>query len=390
MFPNGKCVTPAGRSVPIDDGYWAFVPCAPTGELDYDAATVAAITLASGELGRLDGIAGGLPSVDLLMTPYTRIEAVRSSQIEGTRTSLADLLQSEVDSAHVPAANDLDEVRNYVRAQDYGARHLSGRDFSLKLVCALHTILTSGVRGGAAQPGQFRDAQVHIGPPGGIEYAVYIPPPPTEIARLMGEWEDFVQRPPANMPALVHAALVHCYFEAIHPFRDGNGRIGRLLTGLLLCNSGLTQHPVLYLSPFIEAHRRDYYDLLLAVSRDGDWTGWLRFFLAAVAGQARQTARFCDEVMELRTQLQERLREATRSPNAFELLDQLFGNPFLTVPVAAERMGVSRPVVRKLIALLADMGVVEEREDRKRNKLYCAPQLLDLIERASEVTGSWA
>ncbi len=374
----------------IGDGYWAFVPSAPTGELSYDAGTVAAMALASGELGRLDGIAGSLPSVDLLMTPYTRIEAVRSSQIEGPRTSLADLLQSEVDRAHVPAANDLDEVRNYVRAQDYGVRHLSDLGFSLRLVRALHTILTSGVRGGAAQPGQFRDAQVHIGPLGGIEHAVYITPPPIEIARLMGEWEGFVQRPPANMPALVHAALTHCYFEAIHPFRDGNGRIGRLLTGLLLCKSGLTQHPVLYLSAFIEAHRRDYYDLLLAVTRDGDWQGWLRFFLTAVAAQSRQTARFCGEVMELRASLREKLRSRTRSPNGLRLLDQLFGNPFLTVPVAAERMGVSRPVVRKLIALLADMGVVEEREDRKRNKLYCAPQLLDLIERASEVPGSWA
>jgi len=367
--------------VSIGTGRWAFVPNTPS-RLELAPSTAEALSQADRVLGRLDGVAGALPNRRLLLAPFMRVEAVTSSRIEGTRTSLSELMQSEVDRRPAPGPEDLREVQNYVAALEYGLRHLGDLGLSLRMVRVLHTILTQGVRG-AGQPGQFRDVQVHIGPPGGFAYATYVPPPPQQLARLMADWEDFA-REPAGMPDLVQAAVAHYHFEAVHPFRDGNGRVGRLLIVLMMVHLGTVTLPVLYPSAFFERNRADYYDLLLGVSREGNWTAWLDFFLTGVASQAKQAIEFCDEVVALREELRALVMAETRSINALSLLDRLFENPYLTVPVTAEAMGVSQPTLRGHVALFERLGIVEERLDRRRNKMYCAPRLLAAMERAGQ------
>lgn len=383
MFPEGPIETPTGRSVPIHDGYWAFVPRALPPEIEYTPALAALLAAASGGLAALAATADALPGARLLAAPYVRIEAVSSSRIEGTRTSLGELLRAEADSSAGEPTDDAREVLNCVQATDWGLRNADRLGLSVRLIQALHGILVRGVRGAVRSPGQFRRDQVHIGPPAGIAFASYIPPPPGEVPGLMAGLAESLREPPRAMPPLIEAALMHWQFEAIHPFEDGNGRIGRLLITLLLCARGVLPGPLLCLSPFIEAHRRDYYDGLLAVSRDGDVEGWLAFFLAAVVAQAGVATQTLRAAAQLRNELRERLRAESRSPNLLVLLDLLLGNPFVTAPRAAEMMGVSGQTVRNLLDTLLALGVVEQFGERRRNRIYYAPRLLRMLEQAA-------
>jgi Fic family protein len=384
MFPEGAVTTPSGESTPIEGDLWGFIPSGPPWEFDLSTRLVALLGEASVALGALSATAEVLPSARLLTIPAIRIEAVSSSRIEGTRTSLEELLVAERDQAAGEPTGDAREVVNYVQAMDWGLRNVDREGITPQFIQALHGVLMRSVRGAVRSPGQFRHVQVYITSGPRRENIRYIPPPPSEIPRLVDTFAGFVQEPPDEMPLLVQVALAHWFFEAIHPFSDGNGRVGRLLITLTLCARDVLAAPLLYVSPYIEAHRREYYDGLLAVSRGGDFTGWLEYMLRAFAAQARSATHTIRRIADLREELRERVRAESRSMNLLALLDLLFENPFVSAPRAAELMDVSDQTVRNLLETLLEVGLVEQFGERKRNRVYYAPRLLRMLEEAAQ------
>jgi Fic family protein len=292
-----------------------------------------------------------------------------------------------MDEAGVPPREgdpeDVREVRNYVTALEYGVRRLKSLPISLRLVRELHARLMKGVRGDRATPGEFRRSQNWIGRPGStLETATYVPPPPQEMQEGLGAWEKFLHER-SRVPDLIQCGLIHEQFEAIHPFLDGNGRVGRLLIPLFLIERGRLSQPLLYLSAYIEAHRQDYYDCLQRVRTDGDWNSWLRFFLTGVAETAQEGVRQAGKLMELRERYRAQLRER---PKALGLMDALFINPFISVARAARSLKVSNPTARQAVQVLLECGMLEEITGREWNRLYLARPILNAIE-SSELRG---
>lgn len=354
----------------------AFVPAPLPPDLVYDADLVLALSRADAALSELSGLGRRLPNPHLLIAPYVRREAVLSSRIEGTKASLSDLLLDEVEDERPPDA-DVKEVRQYVEALEYGIQRMRELPISLRLVCEIHERLMSGVRGGHATPGEFRRSQNWIGPPGSTPTtAPYVPPPPDRLMETLSNWELFLHER-GRFPDLVQCALMHEQFEAIHPFLDGNGRLGRLLIPLFLIERGRLYQPVLYLSAYFEAHRHEYYDSLQRVRTEGDWGGWLRFFLAGVEDTAREAVSQAGRITDLHENLRRRLRQ---KPNAAALLDELFANPFVTVSRAAGLLKVSYPTARQAVAFLQGEGLLEEISGRAWGRLYLARPILDVIE----------
>jgi Fic family protein len=371
----------AGRVVRTPQGYYAFVPAALPPQLDYDETLVRLLSEADGAISELAGLGRHLPNPRLLIAPYVRREAVLSSRIEGTRASLADVLMDElagVDADSSRAANsDVHEVRNYVVALEHGVRRLSALPLSLRLVREVHQRLMRGVRGHHATPGEFRRSQNWIGPRGSdLESADYVPPPPDALAAVLGEWERFLHVR-GKLPDLVQCALMHEQFEAIHPFLDGNGRVGRLLITLFLVERKRLPQPLLYLSAFLEAHRADYYDLLQRCRTDGDWIPWVRFFLTGVKETASEAVERAGRLMDLREQWRRRLRDSAK---ALVLLDELFENPYLTVVRAQTVLGVSNPTARQLVVRMQKAKLLTEVTGRAWGRLYLARPLLRAIE----------
>ena len=370
----------AGSLVEAAGGYLAFVPAPLPPDLVYDADLVLALSRADAALSELAGLGRRLPNPHLLIAPYVRREAVLSSRIEGTKASLSDLLLDEVEDERPPDA-DVKEVRQYVEALEYGIERLRELPISLRLVCEIHERLMRGVRGGHATPGEFRRSQNWIGPPGSTPTtAPYVPPPPDRLMETLSNWETFLHER-ARFPDLVQCALMHEQFEAIHPFLDGNGRLGRLLIPLFLIERSRLSQPVLYLSAYFEARRHEYYDSLQRLRTEGDWAGWLRFFLAGVEETARDAVAQADKIMDLHESLRRRLR---KKPNAAALLDELFANPFITVSRAARLLNVSYPTARQAVAFLQGEGLLEEITGRAWGRLYLARPILDTIENRSE------
>lgn len=365
-----------GQHIGIGDGREAFVPAKLPPRIEYSAELATLLSQANRSIGRLDGIGELVSNTSLLVMPYIHIEAVSSSRIEGTQTSLEELLLSEAEDVAEPEGQGR-EVANYVVAMQQGLRRLQELPVCNRLVREAHEALLTGVRGQNATPGEFRKAQVYVGP--------YTPPPPNYVEALMGEWEQFVAQPPDDMPVLVQCAVMHYQFEAIHPFLDGNGRIGRFLITLLLCERGLLAQPLLYLSAYLEAHRSEYYARLFSVSERGDWEGWLEFFLTGVQLQAEQAVTCCREIVGLRERLRQQVSHATRSANALSLLDLLFMNPYATVPRTARQLGVTDQTARNLFSTMEHLGIVEAIEPIEgRARLYRAKTLLEAIKRAAE------
>lgn len=367
----------AGSLVEAAGGYLAFVPAPLPPDLVYDADLVLALSRADAALSELSGLGRRMPNPHLLIGPYVRREAVLSSRIEGTKASLSDLLLDEVEDESPPDA-DVKEVRQYVDALEYGIERMRELPLSLRLVCEIHERLMRGVRGGHATPGEFRRSQNWIGPPGSTPTtAPYVPPPPDRLMETLANWELFLHER-GRFPDLVQVALMHEQFEAIHPFLDGNGRLGRLLIPLFLIERGRLYQPVLYLSAYFEARRHEYYDSLQRVRTDGDWAGWLRFFLAGVEETARDAVAQAGRIMDLHESLRRRLRQ---KPNAAALLDQLFANPFVTVSRAARLLNVSYPTARQAVAYLQGEGLLEEVTGRAWGRLYLARPILEEIEK---------
>ena len=366
----------AGTLVDTAGGYLAFVPAPLPPNLAYDADLVLALSRADAALSELSGLGRRLPNPRLLIAAYVKREAVLSSRIEGTRASISDLFMDEVEEERSTDA-DVKEVRQYVEALEYGIERLRELPLSLRLVCEIHERLMRGVRGGHATPGEFRRSQNWIGPPGSTPTtAPYVPPPPDRLMETLSNWELFLHER-GRFPDLIQVALMHEQFEAIHPFLDGNGRLGRLLIALFLIERGRLVQPVLYLSSYFEARRQDYYEALQRVRTHGDWGGWLRFFLAGVEETARDAVAQAERIMDLYEELRRRLRQ---KPNAAALLDELFANPFVTVSRAARLLNVSYPTARQTVAYLQGEGLLEEVTGRAWGRLYLARPILELIE----------
>jgi len=369
----------AGRVVQAPGGYAAFVPAPLPPDLSYDASLVLALSRADAALSELSGLGRQLPNPHLLIAPYVRREAVLSSRIEGTRASLSDLLLDEADGER-PEDADVREVRNYVEALEYGLQRLRDLPLSLRVVRELHERLMRGVRGDKATPGEFRRSQNWIGPAGSTPAtAPYVPPPPPEMMDCLANWEAFLHDRD-GLPDLIQCAVMHEQFEAIHPFLDGNGRVGRLLITLFLVERGRLSQPLLYLSEYIEARRQEYYDALQRVRTEGDWTGWLRFFLVGVEETARAAVRQASRLMDLPESYRQRL---SRKPNALKLLDELFVNPYLTATRAVRVLGVSDPTARQAIALLQGEGLLGEVTGRSWGRIYLARPILEAIEESA-------
>lgn len=371
----------AGRVIQTPNGFAAFVPAPLPPRLDFTPQLTNALSAADAALGELSGLGAVMPNPRLLIAPYVRIEAVSSSRIEGTQASLSDVLADEAGQPVNVPPDDVREVRNYVDALEFGVERLKTLPMSLRLVCELHERLMHRVRGGHATPGQFRRSQNWIGPPGSTPAtATYVPPPVEEMKEALGHWEKFLHVR-ETMPDLVQCGLMHEHFEAIHPFLDGNGRVGRLLITLFLMERGRLSQPLLYLSEFIERHRRDYYAGLLAVRTHGDWTNWLVYFLNGVRWSAQRAIRQSRLLIALREKLMKRV---SALPRALPVIDALFENPFLGPARVMKLTGVSDPTARKLIAGMKKAGVVRETTGRKWGKQFVADAVLKAIEDPGE------
>jgi Fic family protein len=354
--------------------------------LEWSPELVQALSAADRAVGRLAGEGSRLPNPHLLIRPFLRREAVLSSRIEGTRATLGELLAAEAGAAveHSPA--DLREVANYVAALEYGIRRLPQLPLSLRLVRELHARLMEGVRGGDAQPGEFRRVQNWIGPPGcSIQEATFVPPPAHELPRLLSGWEDFLRG--GALPPLVQIALAHHRFETIHPFLDGNGRIGRLLITLFLIEREILPSPLLYLSAFFEATRREYYERLQAVRSDGDWPGWLLYFLRGVTRQAEDAVQRAERIDEILRGWRA-VAAASSSRAVPALVDLLAENPYWTRTRAAERLGVAFTTAQRAVERLVEAGILRQVGEAKRNRLYCASEILAILEEPAQLSDS--
>jgi len=381
MNPADYRTPAAGRVVTTAQGYAAFVPAPLPPQLEFSPQLANALSAADAALGELSGLGAVMPNPRLLIGPYVRLEAVSSSRIEGTQASLSDVLADEAGQAASVPTDDVREVRNYVTALEYGVRRLQTLPLSLRLVCELHERLMQGARGGHATPGEFRRSQNWIGPAGSTPAtATYVPPPVEEMKEALGQWEKFLHVR-ETLPDLVQCALMHEHFEAIHPFLDGNGRVGRLLITLFLIERGRLSLPLLYLSEFIERHRRDYYASLQAVRTHGDWSNWIIYFLNGVRWSARRAIRQARELIALRETL---LRKLAHVPKALPLVDALFENPYIGPPRVMALTGVSDPTARRLIAKAEQAGVLRELSGRRWGKQYVASEVLAAIERPAE------
>jgi Fic family protein len=378
MNPKDFRASSAGRLVKTTQGYAAFVPAPLPPKLQYDDRLVVSLSRADAALSELSGLGRHLPNPHLLIAPYVRREAVLSSRIEGTKASLSDLLLDEVE-APVPGTeqDDVREVRNYVDAMVYGLERLKKLPLSLRLVREIHGRLMKGVRGERATPGEFRRSQNWIGPAGSTPAtARYVPPPPEYLDETLADWERFLHDRQA-FPDLIQCAIMHEQFEAIHPFLDGNGRIGRLLITLFLVERGRLSQPLLYLSSYIEAHRQEYYEGLQRVRTHGDRLSWLRFFITGVTEIATEAVGHATRLMDLREKFRARLRNKLK---ALALLDELFLNPYMSVSRAQKVLKVSNPTARQAVLLLQQKGLLKEITGREWGKLYLAAPIMDIIE----------
>jgi Fic family protein len=372
----------AGRYRRQPEGYETFVPAPfPPTDLEFGSELIQALSRADRELGALAGSSSILPNPDLFVFMYVRREAVLSSQIEGTQASLMDILEWEASEHHAESRVDVDEVSNYITALNYGLERTKTLPLSLRLLREIHGKLMSGVRGGEPlkMPGEFRRSQNWIGGRSPVT-ARYVPPSVDAMNAALGELELFLHSK-SQFPLLIEIALAHAQFETIHPFLDGNGRIGRLLVSFLLCHHGVLEKPLLYLSIFFKENRQEYYDRLQAVRDHGEIEQWLEFFLEGVATVAKEATATARAIVGLRESLRERVTQklGRRSSNANMLLDQLFKNPFVNVRQVEHWLGVSQPTANSLVNDLERIGLLREITGRRRDRRFLLEEYMELF-----------
>jgi Fic family protein len=374
----GRYVRPMLQPEPFE----AFVPAPlpPDPPLSFDDELQELRDRAHLALGRLDSISTLLPDPSFILYLYVRKEAVLSSQIEGTQSSLSDLLLYETDQAPGVPLDDVREVSRYVAALDHGlARIREGFPISIRLLCEIHGVLLSGGRGSEKMPGELRTSQNWIGGtrPGN---ALFVPPPPYEVLTCLGALERFLHGDPVHTPTLVKAALAHVQFETIHPFLDGNGRLGRLLITLLLCAEGALSEPLLYLSLYFKTHRDVYYELLQRVRLEGDWEVWLRFFLEGVVETAEQATMTAHRILTLLRDDRGQIDASERSTSSMRRLHEyLSRRPMTTIQTAAVALDLSYPTISTALRHLHDLGIVEEVTGRKRDRVFVYQRYLGIV-----------
>ena len=367
-----KRSNPTGTFLRQSSGYKAFVPAPlpPDPPLMLDEEAIALLSKADQAVGRLDGASQMLPNPDLFVAMYVRREAVESSAIEGTQSTLQDVLAFELDPSFQGLPGDVEEVVNYVRAMNYGLDRLSTLPLSLRLIREIHAELMTGVRGHNRDPGEFRKTQNWIGPGGAtLQTATFVPPPVKEMTDALANLEVFLHQP-GNLPALVHCAIAHSQFETIHPFLDGNGRVGRLLIAFMLVHAGVQHRPLLYLSHYLKRHRSTYYELLMSVREEGDWLPWIRFFLNGMYWTARDATETAQQIIRLREQDREALVSLGQGINELRLLDVLFQRPLVNTQLVMETLQVSDVTARKVIGNLEKAGVLDEITGKDRYRVY--------------------
>lgn len=389
MKPDDFGPQASGQVYRVKTGYYAFIPYALPPALTWSDNLAQALSRADLALGELAGLGRALANPYLLTMPFVRREAVLSSRIEGTRATLTDLYAYEAVQLSLfgdEPISDVREVYNYVQALEHGLERLDTLPISLRLIRELHERLMVGTRGQERTPGEFRRSQNWIGPPGStLTTAIYVPPPVPEMLDALADLERFIHEP-SSLPMLIRLAIIHYQFEAIHPFLDGNGRVGRLLIALLLTAWGVLSQPLLYLSAYFEQHRQAYYRHLLNVSQQGDWDAWLEFFLIGVHEQAHDALIRIRRLQELQEQYQQQVAHQERAPiSLVHLIDVLFEQPVFTINQMAKRLDVSYHTIRRHIATLENKGLIEEMTHSNRNRVYCAREILAAIDSPNRV-----
>jgi len=382
---KSRFATRSGRYIQQPAGYKAFIPKGlppdPSPRMDEEMLTL--LSQADRALGRLDGSIEMLPNPDLFVFMYVRKEAVLSSQIEGTQASLMDVLEFEAQALEPGRPQDVAEVVNYLGAMNYGLERLKNFPLSLRLIREIHEKLLAGVRGSERSPGKFRHTQNWIGSPGinGLASAMYVPPPPHEMSESLADLEKFFYDK-KFMPLLIKVGLIHAQFETIHPFLDGNGRIGRLLITFLLCEKGILKFPLLYLSYYFKRYRSEYYDRLQAIRDKGDWEGWLKFFLQGVYEVAREATETARKIVNLREEHRARITNnlGRSASNGLLLLEMLFFRPIISVNTIMEARKLTYANANKPIKDLCDLGLLEEITGQRRNRRFSYAPYLALFE----------
>ncbi len=361
------------------EGYVAFFPNPLPRKVQFEDQTILRSEEATAALHRLVGVGLLLPNPALLVTPYIRLEAVLSSRIEGTQTGVSELLQFEVGADIDAVPHDAVEVLNYVKALDHGvARLRQGFPLSLRLIREIHERLLEGVRGQVQRPGEFRRSPNWIGPPGcGLADATFVPPPVDEMHDALADLERFLHE--EGLPLLIRLAMAHHQFEVIHPFLDGNGRMGRLLMTLMLVDRGVLEQPLLYLSAYLERHRARYYDLLLQTTVTGDWAPWFDFFLDGVATQAKDAQERTLRLIEVQTQIRRELLASTKNTTVLRLGELLLGKPVVTAGSVARDLAVAPPTAQRAIDDLVERGMLEEITGRRTHRVYLAREIMDSV-----------
>ena len=372
----------AGTIVTQKAGYKAFIPrpLPPKPALRLDNEAIELLSRADVALGRLSGISEALPNPELFVAMYVRKEAVLSSQIEGTEASLDDVLEYESENRPKTLPNDAAEVVNYVKAMNFGLRRIEKLPLSLRLIKEIHAELMRGVRGGDKTPGEFRKSQNWVGPGRcTMENARFIPPPPHEMAQALGDLEKYMHSK-LNYPLLIECGLIHFQFETIHPFLDGNGRIGRLLIAFFLCHKEILKKPLLYLSHYFKQNRLEYYDRLMAAREKGDFELWIKFFLKGVALVAEEACAASHKIIELKNNDRLRIEKAyKKAVNITCLHEKLFDRPIVSIKDITKIMDTTYPTANNMCARLMELGILREITKRERNRLFAYKNYLDIL-----------
>lgn len=364
------------------EGDSSFIPAPlpPDPPLVQDQEIIRLLSDADRALGRLDGVCSVLPSPDFFVAMYVRYEAVLSSQIEGTQSTLEDVIDYESGDHDTP--KDVEEVVNYIKAMNHGLTQIRSGDLplSLRLIREIHGKLMAGTCGSERDPGEFRRSQNWIGPGGcSLAEATYVPPPVHDMTTALGDLEIFLHTP-GDLPALIHCAYAHAQFETIHPFLDGNGRVGRLLITFLLCHRNILEFPLLYLSHYFKLHRMEYYDRLTAIRRSGDWEGWIKFFLRGVATVSRDAVTTARKIITLRENTHKQVADTLGNmTGSHPLLDYLFAQPAVTANQVKDQLGISFAQASKILSRFEEMGLIKETTGQKRNRRFRFDPYLDLF-----------
>jgi Fic family protein len=381
MDPKNFTNSAAGKTIHTQSGYWAFVPNLLPPEMNWSLSLISELAEAERALSRMVGLIDSFPFPRILDQPFMRSEAVISSRIEGTHASLVDVYAYEAAQlSFFESIDDVREVHNYVCAMQYGMERLQSLPLSLRFIRELHAKLMENVRGEKLTPGEFRQTQNWIGPVGStLTNAAYVPPPVEEMHQCLGDLEKFIHAP-SEIPPLIRIGLIHYQFEAIHPFLDGNGRVGRLLIVLLLYEWGLLSKPMLNLSAYIEKHRNEYYDLLLAVSQRSNWEDWLCFFLHGVKEQADYGTSHIQQLQALRLQYQSIAEHDRNSDRMSLVLDFLFTRPIFSINQLSKSLEIPFKTANDYVEKLVKINLLQETTGNARNRIFIARTILDMLQ----------